>query len=271
MQHFSLPSPPSERFTEVARGTPTGTDIDDGDTGAIRLSLRQLLASEHFSKAQRMSRLITFLVEAELTGDTAKLCEYAVGIEVFDRDARSYTTCEDPIVRVQMGRLRERLAGYYAQAGTALPYRFSVPPGRYRPIIARVTPGREARDEAMLLCVVPLGNCNPGREAAAFTQGLNEEIAFRLFRAFSHRIVPHRFARSPSLNGTSRKITHVLEGSVRAAGAGVRVSLRVIDVTAGCMCWCEQFDRDGPRDLAGQEALADMACSALQVFFRAFD
>ncbi|MBJ7313509.1 hypothetical protein H7U20_25390 [Rugamonas sp. CCM 8940] len=251
----------------MARANAADRDIDDGEACAIRLSLQQLLASINFSKAQRMSRLITFLIEAELMGETASLCEYAVGMEVFDRDARSYSTCEDPIVRVQMGRLRERLAHYYAQAGAASAYRFSVPLGSYRPIIARVTPGGKALDEAMLLSVVPLVNCNPGRDASAFTQGLNEELAFRLFHAFSHRIVPNHFAQSQALTGKARKITHVLEGSVRAAAAGARVSLRVIDVAAGCMSWCEQFDRDGPCDLAGQEALAGMACSALQLCF----
>ena len=214
-----------------------------------------------------MSRLITYLIEAELMGDTARLCEYAVGIDVFDRDARCYSTCEDPIVRVQMGRLRERLANYYAQTGAASSYRFSVPLGSYRPVIERMSPRPEAQNGALLLSVVPLVNCNPGQEAAAFAQGLNEEFAYRLFRTFARRIVPNHFAQSQASTGNAANITHVLEGSVRIAASGARVSVRVIEVAAGCVCWSEQFDRDGPCDLAAQEALSGTACSALRAFF----
>ncbi len=219
-----------------------------------------------------MSRLISFLVDAVLMGEAGRLNEYAVGIEVFDRDARSYSTCEDPIVRVQMGRLRERLANYYANAGAASAYRFSVPLGSYRPIIARAPSTTGDDDAPGLLSVVPLVNCNPGRTACAFTHGLNEELAFRLFHAVPQRVVPDHFTQTQTLAGKAQRITHMLEGSVRVSASGVRVCLRVIDVGAGCVTWCEQFDRNGRCDLAGQEELAHRACCALQQFFgRRFD
>jgi TolB-like protein len=266
MQHISLYTPASPHAAAPAMVAALA-DLDDREAGAVRLSLRQMLASENFAKAQRMSRLITFLVETELSGEAARLNEYVVGIEVFDRDARSYSTCEDPIVRVQMGRLRERLANYHAHAGASSAYRFSVPLGSYGPVIERAGAPVSAHDGAMLLSVIPLVSCNPERDACAFTQGLNEELAFRLFHAFSQRFVPHHFAQTQASPGKPQRVTHVLEGSVRASPTGARISLRVIDIGAGCVTWCEQFDRVGQCDMPAQEEVANTVCGALQQFF----
>lgn len=267
MQHTTIPATFHPRFAAQVDPLPASREVDDDRAREVREALAHLLASENFSRAQRMSRLITFLIESELRGDTERLSEYGLGIEVFDRDVRAYSTCDDPIVRVQMGRLRERLAAYYAHSGAAAAYRFSVPLGSYRPIIARGATRGGVSDDALLLSIVPLVSCNPERRARTFTQGLNEELAYRLFRAFPQRIIPDHFAQSQAAEGKTSRITHVLEGSVRVSDGAVRVFLRVIDVGAGCVRWCEQFDREGTAGMLGQEELAHAACCALQHFF----
>ncbi len=96
----------------------------------IRAEVDRILASKSFSTAGRISKLLRFVVDKTLAGETDQLKEYSVGVEVFERDA-SYDPRLDSIVRVEAGRLRSRLDEYYNGEGAASPLRVSLPKGGY--------------------------------------------------------------------------------------------------------------------------------------------
>jgi adenylate cyclase len=96
----------------------------------VRAELDRLLASKGFATAGRLSKLLRYIVEKTLAGETDQLKEYAVGIEVFERDEK-YDPRLDSIVRVEAGRLRSRLDEYYNGDGAASPLRISLPKGGY--------------------------------------------------------------------------------------------------------------------------------------------
>jgi tetratricopeptide (TPR) repeat protein len=78
-------------------------------------------------------RLLRYLVEKRVAGDEAALRETAIAFEVFKRDPGTYDPQTDPIVRVTIGRLRQRLDAHYgAHAGTPR-VRIALPKGRYVP------------------------------------------------------------------------------------------------------------------------------------------
>lgn len=83
---------------------------------AITAELDRILASKGFANAGRLSRLLRYVVERTLAGEADQLKEYAVGVEVFDRDDK-YDPRLDSIVRVEAGRLRSRLEEYYNGEG----------------------------------------------------------------------------------------------------------------------------------------------------------
>ena len=109
---------------------------------AVRTELERILASKGFQSAGRLSRLLRHVTEKTLSGESEQLKEYAVGVEVFDRDP-SYDPRVDSIVRVEAGRLRTRLDEYYANDGAASPLRITLPKGGYVPHFRTSTP-REA-------------------------------------------------------------------------------------------------------------------------------
>jgi adenylate cyclase len=126
----------------------------------IRAELDRILASKGFSSAARLSKLLRYVVDKTLAGDSDQLKEYSVGIEVFDRDDK-YDPRLDSIVRVEAGRLRSRLDEYYSGEGAASAIRISLPKGGYSaqferrndpaPVIAPVAPQRAS------LIAIPLG------------------------------------------------------------------------------------------------------------------
>lgn len=103
------------------------TPIPDQD---IRAELDRILAAKGFAGAGRLSKLLRYVVDKSLTGQTDELKEYAVGVEVFDRDEK-YDPRLDSIVRVEAGRLRTRLDEYYNTEGAASDIRIALPRGGY--------------------------------------------------------------------------------------------------------------------------------------------
>jgi adenylate cyclase len=103
------------------------TPIPDQD---VRAELDRILATKGFAGAGRLSKLLRYVVDKTLAGETDQLKEYAVGMEVFERD-EMYDPRLDSIVRVEAGRLRTRLDEYYTGDGAASPIRISLPKGGY--------------------------------------------------------------------------------------------------------------------------------------------
>ena len=91
---------------------------------AVREALQRVLTSKRFAKARRCAALLAYLVERALLCDetAASPPEHEIGVAVFGRDPASYLPADDPIVRVQAGRLRLRLTAYYADEGAADPF-----------------------------------------------------------------------------------------------------------------------------------------------------
>ena len=106
---------------------------------AIRGQLEKILASACFAHSERLSRFLRFGVEQAVQGRADRLKEYAVGVEVFDRD-HSYDPRTDPIVRVEAGRLRSKLREYYETEGRDDPILIDFQKGSYVPVF----PKREA-------------------------------------------------------------------------------------------------------------------------------
>jgi TolB-like protein len=120
------------------------TPIPESD---IRAELDRILASKGFSAAGRLSKLLRYVVEKTLAGQADQLKEYAVGIEVFERDEK-YDPRLDSIVRVEAGRLRTKLDEYYnglstvahgakVDDGAGSPIRITLPRGGYSAVFER--------------------------------------------------------------------------------------------------------------------------------------
>jgi TolB-like protein len=78
----------------------------------VRLQLDRLLASDALANSDRLCRFLRYVVERTLAGEADRLKEYAIGVDVFDRDER-YDPRLDSIVRVEAGRLRTKIEAYY--------------------------------------------------------------------------------------------------------------------------------------------------------------
>ena len=99
---------------------------------SVREELQRILASPTFLNARRPSQFLRFIVEGTLAGEE-RLKEYLIGVEVFDRP-QDYDPKDDPVVRIEAGRLRKKLAEYYAGPGANDALIIELPKGGYVPV-----------------------------------------------------------------------------------------------------------------------------------------
>ena len=78
--------------------------------------LAKILASRHFARTTRLSRLLRFVVDEMLAGRAAELKEYPIAIAVFDKP-ETFDPRLDAIVRVGAREMRSRLDAYYRDEG----------------------------------------------------------------------------------------------------------------------------------------------------------
>ena len=102
----------------------------NADVTEIRSELQRILRSSAFQKAKRSQRFLSYLVEAAITDPPVAVNEYAVALDVFDRPP-SYDSAVDATVRVEAGRLRNRLREYYLGEGQGAKVLIDIPKGHY--------------------------------------------------------------------------------------------------------------------------------------------
>lgn len=105
----------------------------------IRAELDRVLASPVFSQSARLRRFLRYVVECAVNGQSGEIKEYSLALEVFDRPP-SFDPRLDPIVRVEGGRVRQKLARYYESLGAGNPLRIELPKGSYAPVFTSLGP-----------------------------------------------------------------------------------------------------------------------------------
>jgi len=97
-----------------------------------REELRAVLASRVFQQSQRLALLLQYICSKAVLGEAEQVTEYTIAVDVFGKP-QGFRESKDSIVRVEVHRLRKRLAAFYAQEGAGRRVRILIPPGSYVP------------------------------------------------------------------------------------------------------------------------------------------
>jgi TolB-like protein len=231
------------------------------DQKAIREQLNRVLHSVPFQHSQRRQRFLEYIVNETLAGRSVK--GYDVALEVFGRP-ETFDSTVDPVVRVEAGRLREKLREYYGADGQGDPIRIDLPKGTYTPqiefrrddgprIVRQEAPPTEAVSSALpSVAVLPFDDLSADQNLSYLGDGVAEDIITALSRFPDMAVV----ARTSSFTykgkpvdirriGKELGVAYVVEGSVRKDGDKFRIVSQLIDTKNGEHVWAERFDRSG--------------------------
>jgi adenylate cyclase len=242
----------------------------------VRAQLTKILDSKTFVQSERLSRFLRLAVDCALAGDTDRIKEYTVGLEVFDRP-HDFDPRIDSIVRVEASRLRRKLREYYDEAGAGDPVIIQLRRGSYVPIFSYSTPpGSPAPPapplNARTVAVLPFLNISPDSDQDFFCDGITEEILNRLAAIPQLNVVAltsvfHFKGLTADVREIGKQLGAgtVIEGSVRKSGDRLRISAKAIDATKGLLLWSDAFDREVTDVFAVQDDIARAVADALRV------
>jgi len=140
-------------------------------------------------------------------------------------------------------------------------------------------PSDEAQDPTprssrppLSVCVLPFANMSGDPEQEYFSDGISEDIITDLSKISALSVVSRNSAfqfkgRHVDVRQVARQlgVSHVLEGSVRKAGARVRITAQLIEGAADSHVWAERYDRDLTDIFALQDEISQAIVAALKL------
>ena len=124
---------------------------------------------------------------------------------------------------------------------------------------------------AKSIAVLPFVNMSADPAQEYFSDGIAEELLNRLAQFSDLKVAARTSAfqfKGKNLDigdiGRRLKVTHVLEGSVRKAGARLRITAQLIDSNSGYHLWSETYDRDASDVFKVQDEIAGAIADALE-------
>jgi TolB-like protein len=271
---------------------------------AVREELDRVLAHPGFSRNERMSRFLRFIVERHLEGRDQELKESVIATEVFGRKP-DYDPKQDSIVRSEAARLRSRSVAYYACEGGVDPIIIELPKGGYIPAVrsckalSTAAPRQWSRQRAvwvaasvlsfgvlatgalwwfghhsvpLTIAVLPLGNLGHDPANDYFADGLTDELIRKLSLIDGletrSRTSSFEFKEKPrNIREVGRELDvgYVLEGSVLRAGEQVRINVQLVRVRDDFPVWSGGYDRELSDVLAIQDDISRGVVNGLRL------
>jgi len=241
----------------------------------IVAQLDRLLSSKVFRQADRLKRFLTFTINETVAGRGEQLKEFVIGAEVFDKGS-GFDPRSDPIVRVQAPRLRAQLARYYREEGQTDEILIELPKGGYTPIFKPfrgVVTKRSAISPLVsrnTILAMPFSDYSEAGDQEYFCAGLNQEIIHKLTALETIRVVAWTKSETdrdpdPCDAAARYNAAMILTGSVRKAGADMRIVANLVDAVSGCYVWSAAFDRTAANVFTTQSEIADAVAERLRI------
>jgi hypothetical protein len=93
--------------------------------------VERILHSDTLRTSGVLQRLLRYLADKAFSGEADQLKEYTIGVDAFGKPP-TYDPRQDAIVRLQVGRLRQKLGEYYRTEGKDDPVVLDLPKGRFK-------------------------------------------------------------------------------------------------------------------------------------------
>lgn len=238
----------------------------------VREQLERLLQSDDFRASPRLRNILAYIVEETLQGRSGDLKAFSIAVDVLGRGEK-FDPSTDPIVRVELGKLRRQLELFYI-LNPASPVRISIPKGGYAPVFhyessrgghndEEITEDKEKRSTTKSngSFAVPRTEIKPvlavmtfeyrGQEAdlADFAKGITESLLVELAYRHDMEILDASMLDAGTTEGQSLAdrlrgmgARFVLHGLLQHVQSTVRIYMALTDTSSARRIWTEKFD-----------------------------
>jgi tetratricopeptide (TPR) repeat protein len=217
----------------------------------VRKALDSVLRSRAFARAEQLRHLLQYVVEATTDGRASTLKETTIGVDVFDLST-DFDPKRDPVVRMAMRRLRDRLQRYYTYEGQTDPVLISLEPGSYIP---RFLPHRHEQQQRVPIAVLPFDSLDEGTGQDNRGVLLREALLTRLAENKIFRLIgnetPQSFWASSDLASIARQlqVRFIVRGACFAGAETIRVFTELFCPQTEESVWSGDHEQDASREI----------------------
>ena len=241
-------------------GKINSTDQDD-----IRGQLERILKSREFVAHERHSRLLSHIVNATLAYDTEALKARSIAIAVFER-GNDFESSSDPVVRVEVAKLRGKLEKYYFSQPEA-PIVIRIPKGGYATTFDRVGEGPQQgklpekegaplpqppkADYNWTILILPFATSGEKDTAGQLVAGIVNEASIKLTRSYDLNVIDYNFYQqysgaakpvSPPLIKEHDNARFVLGGEAQVWGKHFKIWVFLRDGKTEYNLWSDKYE-----------------------------
>jgi adenylate cyclase len=223
----------------------------------VREHVRHVCDSAEFRGKKTLCQLLTYLIEETLAGRAEDIKGYSIAVDVFDKD-HTFNPDLNPLVRINVGRLRRSLELYYSRAED-MPFRIVIPIGNYATQFLPMHSSAETAEaqpdsfydavplDRPVIAVLPFHNLTGDPNQDYFVQGFAEELSIELSRYQDFKILGYHagtLKNGDAGDERTRVDAHfAIEGAIRKDEDTVKISIKTFDVATGEQIWGEHFRR----------------------------
>ena len=226
----------------------------------IREHVSDVCDSSEFRGKKTLCRLLVYLVEETLAGRSDDIKGYSIAVDVFNKDP-SFNPDLNPLIRINVGRLRRSLELHYAKATEDMPFRIVIAMGNYAP---QFLPMHSSKDSVKaqpdsfydsvpidrpVIAVLPFRNLTGDPNQDYFVQGFAEELSIELSRYQDFKILGYHAGVFPRHESGAEERKSIdahfsIEGSIRKDEQAVKISIKAFDAMTGEQIWGEHYRRN---------------------------
>ena len=245
-------------------------------TKAIEKQLRSILSSPLFIKAKKQKKFLEFIVGETLEGRDSTIKAYTIATEVYGRK-KSFDPQQDPIIRIEAGRLRRRLNTYYSSEGKDDQIIIDVPKGGYVPHVRdRLVSEKDDRKKSNvsladcreqirddtraristfnftkpIIGVLPFISLGMSTIPTFMLDGFSDEISsglalFQEIGVIDYYSMAQFRGQTTDIKKIGQQINanYVISGSLIAEGKNIKIRISLSDVTNNLQIWTQVFNR----------------------------
>ncbi len=207
--------------------------------------LEKILRSQTFRGCNMLQNFLSFIVQEQTKEEGIVLKQYNIGIHAFGRSV-NFDASSDPIVRIQAGRLRIKLALYYKEQGAGEEIVISLPKGGYIPKFdysndlktLQLSANHEGIVLNTSLALFPIKNLSKNQEKHHIVEGFNNELLIELSHYKDLEVI--RMKEDSNFISKNAESRFCLEGSIQFVGESMKLSIVVTDNSKSQLVWSYQ-------------------------------
>ncbi len=227
--------------------------------------LNRICASKEFVTKPVIKKFLTYLITEYVEGRSDQLKGYTIGLDVFDL-GKGFDPDQNPLVRINAGRLRRLLKMYYLEEGKNDLIQIDIPKGTYCPVITKrnedsltakskphFSPAMEMGDSS--IAVLPFKNISNNKELDFLAYGFARDLSDALTKFDDLRVVgaskgyDDNHSYSKTLDQLRNKgVGFLIDGDIKAFGKNAKISFRLINVSNNAQLWVHHFKFDLEND-----------------------